>query len=69
MKRPRELAERIVLAIEAWHDNNPANEVARSDAGVIRQIYFSMHRAALFREASIAAQIEFVTQAIREAAE
>lgn len=67
MRRPRELAERIVYAIDAWHDGWPVDAIARSDAACIQQGYRALKDAALFREASLAAQIEFVEQVLREA--
>jgi hypothetical protein len=56
-----------VYAIDAWHDGWPVDAIARSDAACIQQGYRALKDAALFREASLAAQIEFVEQVLREA--
>ncbi len=68
MKRPRELAERIVYALECWHDRmHGENEVAEADASAICWAYKAGKRALGCLEASRQAQIEFVAQVLREA--
>jgi len=62
------VAERIVYALNCWRDGgSPENVIAGSDAGVIRQAYLCSAGAMNYREASLAAQIEFVASVLEGA--